>query len=707
MPAGGGMDFTYGQQNEVTGGPDAGEKSRPRARETAATYKNQFMSENLSKKVVGISRIANFQQLKDTSDLKELSIQDGLFLKPIAQLNVSVAIPAIINKRNQKAISNWEVMERLKAMVAPREFTTIKVTKSTLDFIRFEGEVANKPVMEDIISRIDAKHMKLSGFSEPFKIKCGPAKSNYPTKSDWNNFFRDATDMDETKPGERPDTVHLQNLPCKFFNIGDNIRPSEGILKRVFGKYGEIRQMDIPVLDPYRPKIDPTIDARKHSNPVLFDVYIQYKSYDGFMLCMDGLRDMKLVLNKEQVLATNIIVQFDKSRHLSERELKKRYLLRRRILKEEDTMADEKKRRIEQEEQRIEEEKLKEEERQKIKEERRRRREEKRRQKKLERAREKEQKRMNQRIDLEERKLLLTQRRLEAVRMLTYLFEKLKTEEEYEEVKMLEKEIERRRKAEAAKQAQEEEKKQAALQAAMEEKQKQLGQKEETLKEKLLRRKLERQAEEAKKDIKLEDFSDEEYDTHKRFQEKQIKHTTTMQRPMGRRSRTPEAKRGRGVTPSPPRRKKKQTDVKKEEPRTPSPVKQERRRYRSDSRDDDRRRRYDSPSPEPRKEKRRTRDSREREIDNRKSKKARKPKTRDDSSSSSDGEAAQKTKKKNRSRRKSTSSSSSSSSSDSDGEVKRSRKKKSKRESPPPRKSKRSPKRSRSRERRRSRDRRR
>lgn len=95
---------------------------------------------------------------------------------------MSVAIPAIINKRNQKAISNWEVMERLKAMVAPREFTTIKVTKSTLDFIRFEGEVANKPVMEDIISRIDAKHMKLSGFSEPFKIKCGPAKSNYPTK---------------------------------------------------------------------------------------------------------------------------------------------------------------------------------------------------------------------------------------------------------------------------------------------------------------------------------------------------------------------------------------------------------------------------------------------------------------------------------------------------------------------------------------------
>ena len=84
---------------------------------------------------------------------------------------------------------------------------------------------------------------------------------------------------------------------------------------------------------------------------------------------------------------------------------------------------------------------------------------------------------MNQRIELEERKLLLTQRRLEAVRMLTYLFDKMKTDEEYAEVKMLEREIERRRKLEVEKQRAEEEKKSMAQQAAMEEKQKQLGEK--------------------------------------------------------------------------------------------------------------------------------------------------------------------------------------------------------------------------------------
>lgn len=144
-------------------------------------------------------------------------------------------------------------------------------------------------------------------------------------------------------------------------------------------------------------KIDPRVDARAHANPVLFDVFIQYKSYDGFMICMDALRDMKFAHKGEKSYSAPIEVKFDTTKHLSERELKKRYLLRRRILKEEDAMADEKKRRIEKEERRLEEEKLKEAERQKNKEERRRRREEARRQKRLERQREKEQKRVEQR----------------------------------------------------------------------------------------------------------------------------------------------------------------------------------------------------------------------------------------------------------------------------------------------------------------------
>lgn len=64
--------------------------------------------------------------------------------------------------------------------------------------------------------------------------------------------------MNEMKPGERPDTIHMQNLPTKWFvNQQDKSgvnkdKPSEYVLKKVFGTFGEIRAVDIPMLDPYR-----------------------------------------------------------------------------------------------------------------------------------------------------------------------------------------------------------------------------------------------------------------------------------------------------------------------------------------------------------------------------------------------------------------------------------------------------------------------
>ena len=61
--------------------------------------------------------------------------------------------------------------------------------------------------------------------------------------------------------------------------------------------------------------------------------------------------------------------------------------------------------------------------------------------------------------------------------MLTYLFEKMKTDTEYNEVKALEDEIERRRKAEEEKEAKEVAKRQAALEEAAKEKMETLGRK--------------------------------------------------------------------------------------------------------------------------------------------------------------------------------------------------------------------------------------
>lgn len=52
--------------------------------------------------------------------------------------------------------------------------------------------------------------IKLSGFSDLLKIRATEAKVQFPSRHDWDSFFRDAKHMNEMKPGERPDTVHFQ-----------------------------------------------------------------------------------------------------------------------------------------------------------------------------------------------------------------------------------------------------------------------------------------------------------------------------------------------------------------------------------------------------------------------------------------------------------------------------------------------------------------
>ncbi|KAB0399977.1 hypothetical protein E2I00_014200, partial [Balaenoptera physalus] len=179
----------------------------------------------------------------------ELCPPYGLYLKPITKMTISVALPQL--KQPGKSISNWEVMERLKGMVHNHQFSTLRISKSTMDFIRFEGEVENKSL-----------------------------------------------DMNETLPGERPDTIHLEGLPCKWFALKESgsEKPSEGVLVRVFERFGEIRNVDIPMLDPYREEMTGrnfhTFSFGGHLN---FEAYVQYREYAGFIQAMSALRGMKLM----------------------------------------------------------------------------------------------------------------------------------------------------------------------------------------------------------------------------------------------------------------------------------------------------------------------------------------------------------------------------------------------------------------------------
>ncbi|GCC22124.1 A-kinase anchor protein 17B-like [Chiloscyllium punctatum] len=377
-------------------------------------------------------------RLFDTSDAVELFAPQCLYLKPIARLTISVMFPK--TKLSSRLISNWEVMETLKKMAYPDQITSLKVSRSTMDFIRFEAEVENKNQVQTVWEKFNNKTIKVNGINETAKVLAVVTQVNFPSPCDWESFFKTADCMNEALPGERPDTIHMEGLPCKWLSSKqlNREKPMEEILQKVFGRFGKIRNVDIPMLDPYREEMT----GKKFNTSSLgglptFEAYIQYQDYSGFVKAMESLRGMKLMHKGDdgKAVACNIKVTFDTTKHLSDSAIEKRNLERLK-LQELEKQREEQKRRDKEEEQAKEaERKRREEEREKERKRREklRRREHRQkeqedrhrlsRQSKLNLENEKEQKEVTA---WEERKLVLAQRKLDSYRLLTVLLNSAK-----------------------------------------------------------------------------------------------------------------------------------------------------------------------------------------------------------------------------------------------------------------------------------------
>uniref|UniRef100_A0A6P7FWK6 A-kinase anchor protein 17A n=1 Tax=Diabrotica virgifera virgifera TaxID=50390 RepID=A0A6P7FWK6_DIAVI len=373
-----------------------------------------------------------FQICHNTNDLVPLYLPQQLYLKPIARINISLQLPNV--KKLGKTVSHWEIMDKIRDLIKPDEFTTFKVTKTTIEFVRFEGELGTRDRLDRVLSKINNKMIKLKDFSDLMRLKAVEWKSDFPTRRIWDDFFHNAKDMNEMKPGLRPDTIHIVNLPSKWFipyhlSGDEDITPSEKIFYRVFEKFGHIRFVDIPICDPYRKKMKEHISGMKNSSfdqTEFFEGYVQFKDYIGFTKTMDAFKNMKLVhKDDDATLEVNIKVDFDRSKHLSDASIKRREIVRDRL---------EKKVREQEEKERAEFEakkKTEEIERQKeldLKEQkkiRRKLREEKRKAKILEKLEISGSDEINEKIAKEEKKLLGVQRKLEAIRLVEELFRRI------------------------------------------------------------------------------------------------------------------------------------------------------------------------------------------------------------------------------------------------------------------------------------------
>lgn len=204
--------------------------------------------------------------LRERNLLQELCPAHDLFLKPVCKVNITVQLPGFqLGNSQGKSLSTWEVADKLRqlcpSLLSPP--TQLKVLRATVEFVRFVVELGTKAEVRKVLTSVDSQRIKLSGFPQALRVRATEAQTDCPRRHDWDAFFRDAKDMDETKYGERPDTVVVDNLPVRWFaadvprstssafgSVSKSSWPSAHILKEVFEIYGKIRRVDIPMLDP-------------------------------------------------------------------------------------------------------------------------------------------------------------------------------------------------------------------------------------------------------------------------------------------------------------------------------------------------------------------------------------------------------------------------------------------------------------------------
>ena len=247
---------------------------------------------------LGAPKLVQSQIIPTLSETEEILVNSRLqlFLKPLTRLHIVVTLPEI--KLSAMSVSNWEIMEKLKTLVKPEQFEFLNVVNLSRESVTLEAEFSSVKAMRRSMPLLSGQRFKHSNFTDLLSVKVVTFDTVAPIKNEWEAIFRDKgmISFQTSPPGDRPDTIRLENLPIAWFSetvdpINNRLIPSTKILREAFERFGGIRRVEIIADAP--PSEDGTFNSfgPGHTQNQNMTAYIQYFDYQSFCNSMEGLRD--------------------------------------------------------------------------------------------------------------------------------------------------------------------------------------------------------------------------------------------------------------------------------------------------------------------------------------------------------------------------------------------------------------------------------
>ncbi|XP_053329864.1 A-kinase anchor protein 17B-like [Spea bombifrons] len=262
----------------------------------------------------------------DTSEAVELNAAHRLYLKPKAKLVITVILPE--EQDLCRPIASWEIIEQLKNLVDPYDFSFIKVTKTTKEFVRVESETDTKILAELFTEKLNGQKLQISSLNEPLSVEVTESPTDSPPSQELLSLLIEQDQEDLIENDLFPPCIHVDGLPCKWFSpwISGAEKPSEEILKVTFEKYGRITQIDIPMLDPYREEPDGNSNQLNPGCLQTFDAFILYGDKVSCINAIQALQGQKLMFTGEdgKSLSCDIKLTLDTTSHFSEEAVNRR-----------------------------------------------------------------------------------------------------------------------------------------------------------------------------------------------------------------------------------------------------------------------------------------------------------------------------------------------------------------------------------------------